>query len=809
MDTRMIEVALGLALVFALSSLLVTAMRELWASAWGSRSKVLHMALVSFLGDDKDFAQKLMKAPLLVSLSRDDRDGKPRPSYMGADMVVTALIASLVDDSMVGIRPSTPLQFVEALRRRGQVQDGPNHAFLTSLQSLIHGVENDWPGYEARLRAWYDAVNDRSIGWFKRSNQKSLLLLGFIVAAAANINPIIIATHLWQDAPMRQALASAAEKAGNAYSASFAQTTEANSDAEKGASAAAVRAATSAARANLHERRSKEQIATEQALDEVKGALEGAKEQLASHPVNGTWQSVAQAYDQLLHLRSRLDIARKSDDGSPELLRQKLGAMREMDETMHKLNQLAAEATPTHPLLSEHLARLSRAVISERARIAAGLDGDSRHQNCIDPRNDAQAQEFCERLRDLNTLKGIGLPVGWSPFLMPEVFASDCVNAAAAKAQNACWDTSRAGNLALVLVGWLLTAIAASLGAPFWFDLLGKLAKLRAAGTKPPSTGEGEVSGGSPSPPSGNGSGSGSTAASGPSGGMPPGSSPPSNGALNGVEKDLAESEIRRLQRELMRLLKRSDLAVNGVLDGSTRDAIRQWQSTRHYTTDGELTERQLSELLNHAGGNTVPPTAPASRPPVSPIPTSSLSGAQWAKKFPGSADIAASAPNFAHALKGFVDAMRHAGAQVEITATFRPPERAYLMHYAWRIAHEGLHPQDVPPKAGVEIDWVHRDAAGAPDLKRSRNAALDMVASFGLVTRAALQSRHTDGCAVDMTIGWNGELRIPDADGSVRTIIDGPRNGTHPQLVACGATYGVIKARFANDPPHWSDNGH
>ena len=33
-----------------------------------------------------------------------------------------------------------------------------------------------------------------------------------------------------------------------------------------------------------------------------------------------------------------------------------------------------------------------------------------------------------------------------------------------------------------MIVGWLLTVAAVSLGAPFWFDLLGKVARLRAAG---------------------------------------------------------------------------------------------------------------------------------------------------------------------------------------------------------------------------------------------------------------------------------------------------------------------------------------
>jgi hypothetical protein len=36
------------------------------------------------------------------------------------------------------------------------------------------------------------------------------------------------------------------------------------------------------------------------------------------------------------------------------------------------------------------------------------------------------------------------------------------------------------------ILGCLVTAIAISLGAPFWFDLLGKLVKIRGTGNKPP-----------------------------------------------------------------------------------------------------------------------------------------------------------------------------------------------------------------------------------------------------------------------------------------------------------------------------------
>jgi hypothetical protein len=58
-----------------------------------------------------------------------------------------------------------------------------------------------------------------------------------------------------------------------------------------------------------------------------------------------------------------------------------------------------------------------------------------------------------------NQIHALDLPVGWN-------------------------DANDNFNLATV-VGWLLTAVAISLGAPFWFDTLSKLSRLRTTGRKP------------------------------------------------------------------------------------------------------------------------------------------------------------------------------------------------------------------------------------------------------------------------------------------------------------------------------------
>jgi hypothetical protein len=47
------------------------------------------------------------------------------------------------------------------------------------------------------------------------------------------------------------------------------------------------------------------------------------------------------------------------------------------------------------------------------------------------------------------------------------------------------WSSTWLRWLVFKFLGCLMTALAISLGAPFWFDLLGRLVNLRATGAKP------------------------------------------------------------------------------------------------------------------------------------------------------------------------------------------------------------------------------------------------------------------------------------------------------------------------------------
>lgn len=179
-------------------------------------------------------------------------------------------------------------------------------------------------------------------------------------------------------------------------------------------------------------------------------------------------------------------------------------------------------------------------------------------------------------------------------------------------------------------------------------------------------------------------------------------------------------------------------------------------------------------------------------------------SGAAWCEKFATSRSINDLADPFRGSAVRFLGALHDAGAQVTVSATRRPKERAYLMHWCCLIA--GYHDRDgvfhqadpdaVPALAGVAIDWT----CGG-DVAAARAAAAAMVRGYAIAYPAALDSNHIRGTAIDMTVAWRGAITVRDARGIAHTV------STQEQLWEIGASYGVHK--LPPDAPHWSGDGH
>lgn len=178
--------------------------------------------------------------------------------------------------------------------------------------------------------------------------------------------------------------------------------------------------------------------------------------------------------------------------------------------------------------------------------------------------------------------------------------------------------------------------------------------------------------------------------------------------------------------------------------------------------------------------------------------------GAWWCAQFPTSVRLEDLAPPFRGKAAAFLDAVEAGVGHpcYTISATYRPPERAYLMHWSCMLANSGQDPAHIPAMDGVAIDWT----AGG-DRAAARAGAAAMVKAYNIAFPAALVSRHTQRRALDVTFTIPSRPKAPYrfTDGAGQTWSFGPNDLN--LLYRFGATFGVIK--LESDPPHWSDDGH
>jgi D-alanyl-D-alanine dipeptidase len=145
--------------------------------------------------------------------------------------------------------------------------------------------------------------------------------------------------------------------------------------------------------------------------------------------------------------------------------------------------------------------------------------------------------------------------------------------------------------------------------------------------------------------------------------------------------------------------------------------------------------------------------------------------------------------------VNSFFAAIVAAGGSTTVSATYRPAERAYLMHYASKLSTGGITAAGIPSMAGVNIEWVH------PTEAASVAAGTAMASAYGIVHPPALNSNHTRRTAIDVTIRSMIGKTITNAAGTEVPI------DALSDLHAVGESFGVIK--LASDPPHWSQDGH
>jgi hypothetical protein len=216
-DSGVLDVAIGLIVLFILVSTVCTAIREGIESVLKTRAAYLEYAIRELLNDRKGekLAKSFFQHPVIFGLFQSDyrpRSNEPTmfarggslPSYIPARSFAVALLDIVVRGEDVQASPSAGRLTFERLRARVEQLSDP---FLQrALTAAIDAAGDDLDRLRKNIENWFDASMDRVSGWYKRSTQAIIFGVALAVVFALNLNAITIADALYRDRASRTAV---------------------------------------------------------------------------------------------------------------------------------------------------------------------------------------------------------------------------------------------------------------------------------------------------------------------------------------------------------------------------------------------------------------------------------------------------------------------------------------------------------------------------------------------------------------------------------------------------------------------------
>ena len=182
-----LNLAIGIAFIYLLFSLVVSALNEFWLSYLDKRADFLKQGLEQLL-QDSDKVTQVLEHGLVDALSRKTNG---TPSYIGAEPFTAAVLDIVKAANPNNIRNIADFQ--------ASVATLPASKFKQSLTAILDAADNDLASFKKGIADWYNRSMDRVSGWYKRYAQKWLLGLGLALAVACNVDTIHIIQALSSD----------------------------------------------------------------------------------------------------------------------------------------------------------------------------------------------------------------------------------------------------------------------------------------------------------------------------------------------------------------------------------------------------------------------------------------------------------------------------------------------------------------------------------------------------------------------------------------------------------------------------------
>ncbi len=240
-----LEIVIGLIFIYLLLSLLATTAQELYASLTSLRGKVLLKAIAKLLEvDTVEGVDKIAKSKQVEAFKEKIKNSKvyrkysgkflwidQLPSYLSAEQVTAVIQELLGEDTKVpdsyqtrsldGGQTSLESPLMLSHIRQDDLRkhlntihksDASRPMTLTrsstgeTVAPEVIGDENMIEKAKASFKKHYDEIMNRATGWYKKSVQWSLIVIGLIIALAFDADTFKIYTNLTSNPDDRQKL---------------------------------------------------------------------------------------------------------------------------------------------------------------------------------------------------------------------------------------------------------------------------------------------------------------------------------------------------------------------------------------------------------------------------------------------------------------------------------------------------------------------------------------------------------------------------------------------------------------------------
>lgn len=250
-----LDVAIGLALMYLLLSLFLSAVQETVAAILNWRATMLEEGIRNLLAgappgpvavggagegstegaapagipagvaraSGVTAANELYRNPFILALYRKSSRGlfrrtqKPRlPSYIAPRTFALALLDTFA--------PNAAAPTANASKSEHDIIKGVRTAIdgntllpvgtKRALISILDQARGDLDKVRHGIEAWFDDSMARVSGWYKRKTQIVLCILAATVAVGLNVDSVVVARTLWRDPALREVVVQAATKPG-------------------------------------------------------------------------------------------------------------------------------------------------------------------------------------------------------------------------------------------------------------------------------------------------------------------------------------------------------------------------------------------------------------------------------------------------------------------------------------------------------------------------------------------------------------------------------------------------------------------